>query len=108
MKNTFSRLAFLVIVLFLIACSSPKQKNIVVYGSSQCHHCVDFLQQLDSAKMTYEFKDFMLAEKGYDAEMLHKLDSVNFREYINLPVVFVETEWFVDAKFKDVKVAAFK
>jgi len=96
------------ILIVAVSCGQKEQtKHIIVYGSSQCHHCVDFLQQLDSAKMTYEFKDFMLAEKRYDEEMLKKLEAINFRDYINLPVVEVEGQFFVEAKFDEVREAAF-
>ncbi len=101
---------FFILTLFVVgfySCNVKKQKEIIVYGSSQCPHCVHFLEKLDSAKMVYDFRDFMQAEKNYDEEMLKKLEAINFREYISLPVAEVEGQFFVNAKFDEVKEAAF-
>ena len=107
MKYILSTMSILMVAILVWSCASKEQYPITVYGSSQCPHCVDFLGQLDSANMQYDFRDFMLAEKKYDEEMLHKLDSINFRGYIKLPVVMVGEHIFNDAKFNDVKDVAF-
>lgn len=52
--------------------------------------------------MEYEFKDFMDADKKYDEEMLKKLDSIGYRQFIYLPVVEIEDKIFVKANFKEV------
>ncbi|GEM_PF-2126777 len=105
MKNFYIYIFILFASLLAFSCVKH-QKQIIVYGSSNCHHCTDFLAQLDSANLTYDFRDFMEVENKYDAEMLKKLDEAGFREYIHLPVADVEGQMFVKAEIHEVAEAA--
>ena len=107
MKFTFSKLFIVAFFLVAIACTKTKQDKIIVYGSSNCHHCTDFIAQLDSANMSYEFRDFMVSEQQYTQELMYLLDSINYRDYVNFPVVKVANQVFIEAKFDEVKEAAY-
>ena len=92
----------------LFACNGKQEKNteqlkkVTVYGSSKCHHCTDFMKQLDSANITYEFKDLIQEEKEYDKEMLDKVEKSGYRGYVNIPVIEVGEEIFIRPDIKKV------
>lgn len=103
MKKYFLPLAVLLLIL-TFSCSNKKEQSteVVVYGSSKCHHCTDFMKQLDSADITYEFKDLIIEEKEYDKEMLDKIEKSGYRGYVSLPVIEVEGEIFIRPKISEI------
>jgi len=46
-------------LLITLACQQKlrQTKEIIVYGSANCHHCVEFKVQLDSVGFTDDFRD---------------------------------------------------
>jgi glutaredoxin len=69
--------------------SDDAQKEIIVYGSDECSHCVDFKNQLDSAGLEYTFYDVEKDQSKGD-EMLMKVQRTGFQGYIRFPVVEVD------------------
>lgn len=80
------------------------QKTILVYGSDECSHCVDFKAQLDSAGLEYTFYDVEKDQSKGD-EMLLKVQRTGFQGYIRFPVVEVDGKIVVAPKFKTVESA---
>ncbi len=79
---------------FFSACQEkPTQvaqtKNIIVYGSNNCDHCVNFKAQLDSIGFQYNFKDveFNVMQAN---EMVMKVQQAGLAGGISYPVIDVE------------------
>lgn len=82
---------------------SPKtQKSILIYGSDECSHCVNFKKKLDSAGYIYTFYD-VEKDQSYADQMLLKLQQIGFRGNISLPVVVLEDGIKVGATFEEVE-----
>ncbi|MDF9797052.1 glutaredoxin [Catalinimonas alkaloidigena] len=82
--------------------SQDTQKSILVYGSDECSHCVNFKKKLDSAGYTYTFYD-VDKDQSYADQMLLKLQQVGFRGNISLPVVVLEDDIKVGASFDEIE-----
>jgi len=80
------------------------QKTILVYGSDECSHCVDFKDQLDSAGLEYTFYDVEKDQSKGD-EMLMKVQRTGFQGYIRFPVVEVDGKIVVAPRFETVESA---
>lgn len=65
------------------------QKEMTVYGSNTCDHCISFKKEMDSLGIKYTFYD-VEADQTKAQEMLDKLEKVNFSGYIAFPVVDIE------------------
>lgn len=78
------------------------QKKIIVYGSMNCVHCHQFRRQLDSKGIKYEFKD-VDANDNYFHELQTIIKSINYKGYVQYPVIDIEGEIFVNPKFKEVE-----
>lgn len=89
-------LILIFVSLMIVACSSKKSGDIVIYGSTDCDHCMDFKAQMDSAGYTYVFKDVKDNQVMVD-EMMAEVKAYGFKEYINLPVVIVNKKHFFSA-----------
>ena len=79
-------------VLLFWDCQSSginQTKDILVYGSDNCDHCVDFKAELDSVGFTYGFKDVEFSE-ALTNEMIHKVRAAGIMGQINYPVIDVE------------------
>lgn len=83
-------------VMFFASCSSPKADKFLIYGSTECDHCLAFKAQMDSAGLAYEFKDVNGNQELVD-EMMAQVKAYHFTEYINLPVVIVNDQHFLSA-----------
>ncbi len=81
---------------------AQSQKNIVVYGSDECSHCVDFKKQLDSAGYEYTFYDVEKDQSKGD-EMLLKVQQTGFRGNISFPVIVVDGAVKVAPSFQDLE-----
>lgn len=73
---------------------APTQKQMVIYGSSECDHCIEFISKMDSMGLMYEFKD-VNGNQILTQELYAKIKEFNFTEYINLPVVIIDNTHFL-------------
>ena len=64
------------------------QKSIVVYGSLQCHHCINFKSKLDSIGLEYTFHDIDISDK-YALEMVEIVKASGRTQGFSIPVVVV-------------------
>jgi glutaredoxin len=67
------------------------QKSIVVYGSHQCHHCVNFKSKLDSIGLEYTFHDVDVSDQ-YALEMVARVKASGHTEGFSIPVVIVNDQ----------------
>ena len=67
------------------------QKSIVVYGSRQCPHCVNFKSKLDSIGLEYTFHDIDVSDQ-YALEMVARVKASGHTEGISIPVVVVNDQ----------------
>ncbi len=88
MKQTI----YLLIGLFVwVACQtgSKQTRSIIVYGSDNCHHCVEFKVKLDSLGFTYDFRDVEFNQMMND-EMVSKVRASGEMGGFKYPVVDIE------------------
>ena len=82
--------------------SSVKQtKDIIVYGSNNCDHCVDFKAQLDSVGFTYDFRDVEFNDAVAN-EMYNKVQAAKIQGRINYPVIDVDGKIMVAPSLSEV------
>jgi|TARA_B110000046_G_scaffold173897_1_gene196996 glutaredoxin len=67
------------------------QKSIVVYGSHQCHHCVNLKAKLDSIGLEYTFHDVDISDQ-YALEMVAKVKASGHTQGFSIPVVVVNDQ----------------
>jgi glutaredoxin len=100
-----------VLVLALVACENKQKsidtsgnithivpKNIIVYGSESCDHCLEFRQKADSLKIKYLFKDCEADERNYN-ELAMKIQQANYPGYISFPVVDINGKIYIRPEF---------
>lgn len=82
--------------------SSIKQtKEIIVYGSNNCDHCVDFKAQLDSVGFAYDFRDVEF-DDTMNNELYRKIQAAKIQGRINYPVIDVDGKIMVAPSLSDV------
>jgi glutaredoxin len=96
----------LVISCFVLfwACqhSGIKQtKEIIVYGSDNCDHCVVFKAKLDSVGFNYDFRDVEFNERMSD-EMVFKVRRSGINGGFSYPVLDVEGKILVAPELSEV------
>jgi glutaredoxin len=84
--------------------NAEPQKTILVYGSDECSHCVDFKAQLDSAGLEYTFYD-VEKDQSKGEEMMLKVQRTGFQGYVRFPVVEVDGKIVVAPRFETVESA---
>ncbi len=107
-------LSILIIVLAFAGCTDNKeqarnaaaqstvsQKEMLIYGSNECEHCIAFKKKMDSLDIKYTFYDVQVDQSKAD-EMLRKLEEVKFMGYIAFPVVDVDGNVMVNPELKKV------
>lgn len=97
-----SPVLFLAFSLVLSCAGKKEQKNLIVYGSSDCDHCMVFKDRLDSAEIIYEFRDLKIEEKRYDIELLEKIQAANYKGYVHFPVMDIEGKIMVKPELEEV------
>lgn len=116
MRHTYSRLIlFTVLIFFIFSCDTKRksidtsgntslkiQKEVLIYGSQNCDHCVAFRKAMDEAKFKYVFKDAEASEEVYQ-ELLMKIQQANFKGYVSFPVLDVEGKIYVQPEFSEIK-----
>jgi glutaredoxin len=88
MKSTIH---VLVGLLLCLACQSGinQTKEIIVYGSDNCNHCVNFKVKLDSVGFSYDFRDVEFNEI-MNNEMVRKVRASGVQGGFKYPVVDIE------------------
>ena len=79
--------------------SEVEIRNIIIYGSKTCPHCVTFIQKMDREGIPYTFREVDNDDQNYQ-EMIDKIKSINFKGYVNYPVVDVGGEILVAPNFE--------
>ena len=80
---------------------TPKAvKEITIFGSENCDHCIEFRDKMDSLNLTYEFKDAEANEKFYN-ELLLKIQQANYKGYVSFPVLEINDKIYVKPEFSD-------
>lgn len=82
--------------------STSDQKSILVYGSDECSHCVEFKDKLDSAGLSYTFYD-VEKDKSKGDEMLLKVQRTGYQGYVRFPVIEIDGEIRVAPDFNQVE-----
>ncbi len=112
-KAIFPLLPFIIIFLIFgcgsksdwterIRISDKSSKELIVYGSNNCEHCVAFDQKLDSAGVVYTFRD--IDENNiYFLEVQRKIKSINYQGFVKFPVLDIEGEIHVNPPFSQIK-----
>lgn len=103
------------LILLVFACESNRQKidtsenktvqvqkNVIIYGSENCDHCIEFRKYMDAAKFTYEFKDAEASEQVYQ-ELLKKIQLANYKGYVSFPVLDIEGKIYVKPEFSTIR-----
>lgn len=72
-----------------VVAEKASQKEMIVYGSDTCDHCISFKKKMDSLGIKYTFYDVQV-DQAKAQEMLDKLARVNFIGNIAFPVVDIE------------------
>lgn len=75
-----------------------ENKNIIVYGSKACPHCIIFIRELDEADIAYTFKEVDNDDANF-TEMYDKIKAINYQGYVNYPVLDVDGEILVAPEF---------
>lgn len=111
--NRLSNLDNLCMTLFCVLClwacqkaensqtSIAQSKEIIVYGSNTCDHCIDFKAKLDSVGFTYEFRDVDV-NQGYTNDLITKIQMAGIVGQINYPVVDIEGTILVTPSLNEV------
>ena len=113
MKNVISIVLVVFTLLFMFSCSTQSEKNydkepatestekqLIVYGSNSCDHCLFFRAKLDSAGLNYVFHDVEQNQQLAD-QMLKATQSINYQGFIQFPVVVVEENVLVNPSFEE-------
>ncbi len=69
--------------------SSESEPRIVIYGSNNCSHCVDFKAELDKRDIDYKFNDVEFSDP-LTREMLDVVNRAGITGRIDYPVVVVD------------------
>ena len=81
--------------------TNPIQKEITVYGSHTCDHCIKFKAQLDSVGLKYVFLD-VDNDKANTQELIDLINAINYKDYVHFPVVKVGEEVFIKPNIGEV------
>ena len=94
----------LCIISLIFACqgSGIKQtKDIIVYGSDNCDHCVEFKAKLDSVGFEYDFRDVEF-DQMMAHEMTYKVRRSGVSGGFSYPVIDVEGKILVAPELEEV------
>jgi len=114
MKYSLKKLLFIIICsLVVISCENKRKfidtsgnitpevaKEITIFGSENCDHCIAFREKMDSLNITYEFKDAEANEKFYK-ELMFKIQQANSKGNVSFPVLEVNDEIYVKPEFSE-------
>ena len=83
MKN----IIYLFIFFITISCGTKKAEKMIVYGSKDCHFCVNTTNYLKENNIDFIFYDIDRDKKALN-EMLDKLTKANFNmSNVGIPVI---------------------
>ena len=101
MKSIFH---LLFIATWLLACQGTgikQTKDIIVYGSDNCDHCVEFKAKLDSIGFEYDFRDVEF-DQMMAHEMTYKVRRSGVSGGFSYPVIDVEGKILVAPELQEV------
>ena len=81
-------------ILILVACSS-QSKEVLVYGSHNCDHCIKFKAQLEEAGVEYIFNDVDISDE-YMLQLQRIIKENNYRGYVSFPVIILDKQLLVN------------
>ncbi len=71
---------------------TPKvDKEVTIYGSENCDHCIEFRKKVDSLGVKYTFKDAE-ANENYYSEMMLKVQQKDSKGNISFPIIEINDE----------------
>lgn len=76
------------------------KKEVTIYGSLTCDHCVDFRKLVDSVGIAYTFKDVELNSENFN-ELSMKIQQARYDGYVSYPVVDIDDKIYVRPEFVD-------
>lgn len=79
---------------------APVQKEITVYGSQTCDHCLEFMKKADSVAIKYTFKD-VETNAMYYSELVKKIQDANYQSYVSFPVIEIDGKINVNPPFAE-------
>ncbi|WP_026775367.1 glutaredoxin family protein [Polaribacter sp. Hel_I_88] len=83
MKNIF----YLFIFFIIISCGTKKAEKMIVYGSKDCHFCINTTNYLKENNIDFIFYDIDRDKKALN-EMLDKLGKANVdMSNVGIPVI---------------------
>ncbi len=88
----------ILLVFFTVQCGKPR--DVVIYGSMTCDHCIDFMKKADSLSVKYTFKDVETNTQYYN-ELVKKIEDAKFQDYVSFPVVEVDGRIHVNPEFQE-------
>lgn len=78
------------------------QKEVIIYGSENCDHCIEFREEMNAANFKYSFKDAEASEQVYQ-ELLLKIQQANYKGYVSFPVLDIDGKIYVKPEFSTIK-----
>ena len=82
--------------------SLKTESEVIIYGSANCDHCIEFREQMDAAKLKYAFKDAEAEEKNYQ-ELMLKIKQANYKGYVSFPVIDIDGKLYVKPEFAKIQ-----
>ena len=106
MKKTYNKYLCQLVMLSIIlvwGCGSglAQTKDIIVYGSDNCDHCVNFKAKLDSIGFEYDFRDVEF-NQAMAHEMTYKVRRSDVNGGFSYPVIDVEGKILVAPELEEV------
>lgn len=114
MKSNITTFALLLIILSIFTLCQTKKgridtssnltpviaKNITIYGSENCDHCLEFREKADSLNIKYAFKDAE-ANEAYYNELVRKIQQAGIPGYISFPVIEIDQKLYIRPEFSE-------
>lgn len=88
-----------ILVLLSFGFNLQQEKDVFIYGSNACDHCINLKKALDSAEIEYTFYDIDV-DKVRENEMVSLLNKYKRGGHVTFPVAEVDgKELIIGANF---------